>query len=62
MITNNYFLRIEEVDYSWEHNLKMAGAVGLNLRMPIPKTGALPLGYAPSRFYELIRNNMIFQF
>ena len=26
------------------------GRQGSNLRMPVPKTGALPLGYAPSSF------------
>ena len=31
----------------------MAGAPGFEPGMPIPKTGALPLGYAPIRFKNL---------
>ena len=40
----------------------MAGAVGFEPTHADTKTGALPLGYAPSGINELIRNKEIFQF
>ena len=32
---------------------KMAGALGFEPRVAVPKTAALPLGYAPSKFVQL---------
>ena len=37
----------------------MAGALGFEPRMAVPKTAALPLGYAPS---ELLQINKMLQF
>ena len=37
--------------------LKLAGALGFEPRMAVPKTAALPLGYAP--IFILIYHNLI---
>ena len=34
------------------------GRQGSNLRMPVPKTGALPLGYAPSLILIFYQENI----
>ena len=33
----------------YQENLKWLGREGSNLRMAVPKTAALPLGYAPTK-------------
>ena len=40
----------------------MAGALGFEPRMPVPKTSALPLGYAPILFSYNIKKKKLYSF